>query len=225
MSSAAFRLTSVSMSKESLKSADGTDDERLLRPESDEALMARVCADDKEALACLFRRYAHIVRTIAYRVLRDISEADDVLQEVFLLVHRKCKTFEPSKGPVRPWILQVAYHHALCRRRHLTSRHFYTQVDIEDMGTDLRTAQNDSLGPTEAINAVVGKDGLGNAFDTLSDNQRQTLCLFFFEGYTLGEIAAKLKQPRGRVKNHYFRGLDRLRRQICGKSHRGPEDK
>jgi DNA-directed RNA polymerase specialized sigma24 family protein len=44
------------------------------------------------------------------------------------------------------------------------------------------------------------------------------LCLFFFEGCTLAEIAAKLEQPRGRVKNHYFRGLDRLRREICRNS-------
>ena len=47
-------------------------------------------------------------------------------------------------------------------------------------------------------------------------DQRQTLRLFFIEGYTLDEIAAKLGQSRGNVKHHYFRGLDRLRKQIFG---------
>jgi RNA polymerase sigma-70 factor (ECF subfamily) len=53
-------------------------------------------------------------------------------------------------------------------------------------------------------------------FEALSENQRQTLRLFFIEGYTLVEIAAKLGQSRGNVKHHYFRGLDRLRKQFFG---------
>ena len=52
--------------------------------------MARVCEGDKEALASLFRRYARVVRGVAYRVLRDTSEAHDLLQDIFLLVHRLC---------------------------------------------------------------------------------------------------------------------------------------
>lgn len=67
----------------------------------DEALMAQICEGGREALAVLFRRYARLVRGVAYRVLRDASEADDLLQDVFLLVHRFCKTFDSSKGPAR----------------------------------------------------------------------------------------------------------------------------
>ena len=50
--------------------------------------MALICEEDKQALALLFCRYARIVRGVAYRVLRDVSEADDLLQDIFLLVHR-----------------------------------------------------------------------------------------------------------------------------------------
>src|SRR5689334_6308617 len=56
-----------------------------LAASSDEALMALICEGDKEALASLFRRYARIVRGVAYRVLRDASEADDLLQDLFML--------------------------------------------------------------------------------------------------------------------------------------------
>jgi RNA polymerase sigma-70 factor, ECF subfamily len=68
---------------------------------SDEALMARICDSDREALASLFRRYSRIVRGVAYRVLRDASEADDLLQDIFLLVHRLCGSFDSSKGSAR----------------------------------------------------------------------------------------------------------------------------
>jgi RNA polymerase sigma-70 factor (ECF subfamily) len=49
-------------------------------------------------------------------------------------------------------------------------------------------------------------------FAELSANQRQTLRLHSFEGYTPEAIAEKLGQSRGNIKNHYFRGLDKLRR-------------
>ena len=63
---------------------------------------------------------------------------------------------------------------------------------------------------------LLGAGGLEKAFESLSDGQRQTLWLYFFEGYTLEEIAVKLGQSRGNIKHHYFRGLDRLRKQIFG---------
>ncbi len=57
---------------------------------SDEGLLLQVSEGSREALALLFRRYARLVRGVAYKVLRDTSEADDLLQDVFLLIHRKC---------------------------------------------------------------------------------------------------------------------------------------
>jgi RNA polymerase sigma-70 factor, ECF subfamily len=63
--------------------------------------MARICEGDQDALACLFRRYAPSVRGVAYKVLRDPSEADDLLQEVFLLIYRLSKQYDGSRGSVR----------------------------------------------------------------------------------------------------------------------------
>ncbi len=199
------------MLKEILKTADPGDQDNMTLPESDEALMARICLGDQEALGLLFRRYAQAVMTIAHRIMRDESEAEDVLQEVFLRVHSKCKTFDSSKGPVRPWIFQVAYREALYRRRYLNSRRFDFNCALDEL---LAPYQPQASNRTDAINAAVGRGGLSNAFDALSEDQRRTLSLFFFEGCTLAEIASKLDQPQGRVKHHYFRGLDKLRREI-----------
>ena len=99
---------------------------------SDELLILNICKGDLDALASLFRRYAHIVRGVAYRVLRDASEADDLVQDIFLLVHRLCRTFDSSKAPAHFWILQMAYRRSISRRRYLNSRHFYTQVELDE---------------------------------------------------------------------------------------------
>ena len=182
---------------------------------SDELLMARVCEGDKDALASLFRRYARIVRGVAYRVLRDASEADDLLQDIFLLVHRLCGTFNSAKGPARFWILQMTYRRAISRRRYLTSRHFYTHLDLdqaENQPDDLpaRSGRNE-----DSIDGVLDqREALQSWFAVLSESQRQTLHLFFLEGYTFEEIAAKLGETVGNARNHYYRGLDKLRKQI-----------
>jgi len=62
---------------------------------------------------------------------------------------------------------------------------------------------------------------LKNVFEALSEDQQETLRLFFVEGYTLAEIATKLNQTRGNVKHHYFRGLEKLRRHFFDSKLRG----
>jgi RNA polymerase sigma-70 factor (ECF subfamily) len=176
--------------------------------------MARVSNGDNDALGVLFRRYAPIVRGVARKVLQHSSEADDMVQDVFLLVRRLCKTFDSSKGPARFWILQMAYHRALCRRRYLTSRHFYNNQDLHEVDDKLSDAQLPCGAYSDSIQATIEqRQAWEIAFRELSENQRDTIRLFFFEGYSFEEIAAKLGQTRGNIRHHYFRGLEKLRRQ------------
>src|ERR1700730_18205107 len=99
---------------------------------SDETLLKEICLGSKEALAVLFRRNARLVRGVALRVLKDPSEADDLVQDVFILIHRLCRTFDSSKASAQFWILQMTYRRAISRRRYLNSRHFYTQLELDE---------------------------------------------------------------------------------------------
>lgn len=183
--------------------------------------MLSICKGDSDALACLFSRYAHAVRGIAYRVLRDASEADDLLQDIFILIQSKCSLFDPMRGPARFWILQVAYHCALGRRRYLNSRHFYTRVDLADVENELSERGHSKGGGQDCDAGLLENSSLKRAFDGLSDDQRETLRLFFVEGYALPEIAVKLNQTHGNVKHHYFRGLEKLRKHVFSGQLRG----
>jgi len=189
---------------------------------SDESLIAQICFNNREALGILFRRYAGIVRGVAYRVLHNASEAEDLLQDIFILVDRLCRTFDGSKSPVRFWILQMTYRRAISRRRYLTSRHFYTRLDLDDAAAELADPRTNAGQLEEFIDARIGNGSLRKVFLELSENQQQTLQLFFVEGYTFDEIAEKLGQSRGNIKNHYFRGLDRLRKHIFSGKLAGP---
>jgi RNA polymerase sigma-70 factor (ECF subfamily) len=211
-----IRLPRLAMPSEDAQTTASFSSSAVTSEISDETLMLQVCEGSREALAVLFRRYARLVRGVSLRVLRDASEADDLVQDVFLLVHRDCKAFDSSKAPARFWILQMAYRRAISRRRYLTSRHFYTRLDLDDAASDLADPRTNANQLDSSIDGSLKNGGLQKVFDALSENQRQTLRLFFIEGYTLNEIAAKLGQSRGNVKHHYFRGLDRLRKELFG---------
>lgn len=188
---------------------------------SDEEVIAQIVEGSREALSVLFHRYARLVRGVAYRVLRDVSEADDLLQDVFLLVHRKCGMFNASRGPARFWILQMTYHRALARRRYLNSRHFYTRVDLDNAEGDLADLASNSNGHRFSTDGLLASSRWTEILEELSEDQRETLRLFFVEGYTLGEIAEKMNQTRSNIKHHYFRGLEKLRKRFFKEKLRG----
>jgi RNA polymerase sigma-70 factor (ECF subfamily) len=205
---------SVTMRLLGLWSEADAQSESLSTPEiSDEALMARMCDGDREAMSVLFRRYARLVRGIALRILRDQSEADDLLQDLFLFIHRKAVRFDASKCAARSWIVQMTYHRALDRRRYLHSRHFYTRVDLDE-ATELPDHCVEGAEKSNAASSLVGKTTSTGFLDTLTEDQSNTLSLHFVEGFTFAEIATRLDQSLGNVRNHYYRGLEKLRKQM-----------
>lgn len=195
--------------------AASTPTDRLIEeaPVSDEILIGRISRGDKEALACLFQRHARTVRGVALRIVRDSAEADDLLQEVFLFIHRKSGMFDGSKSSARSWIVQMTYHRAIDRRRYLQSRHFYTHVDLNG-APELQNPHSHTAETNDFHDELVANTTIQGLLDTLTEDQRNTLSLHFFEGCTFAEIAVKLDQSLGNIRNHYYRGLEKLRKQM-----------
>ncbi len=181
--------------------------------EAGEALLGNVCAGDRDALAVLFRRYARLVRSVGLRILRDDGEADDVVQEVFLYIHKKSALFDGAKGSARSWIIQIAYTQALLRKRHLKVRRFYSSLNIEEVDVADVGALAGS-GYQQTPEGVFGRNGWKEIEEVLTSDQRETVRLHFFEGYTLEEISMKLKQSHGNVRHHYYRSLEKLRGRL-----------
>ena len=178
---------------------------------SDETLLEQVRAGAKEALALLFRRHARAVRNVAYRILRNDSEADDLVQEVFLHIFRKAGRYDSVPGAGRAWIFHVAYHCAFDRRRYLDSRHFYSSQELEDKTYRLEDTRNRLPFHEQSIEGILGKQLTETFNSRLTAEQRETIQLFFFEGYAFREIAQRTGQTLANVRNHYYRGLERMR--------------
>ena len=181
---------------------------------ADEALIKDVQAGNREALALLFRRYARLVWSIGERILRDKVEADDLVQEVFLYLQRKSRLFDSSRGAGRSWIVQVAYTQALLRRRELRSHGFY-QSGMSGKQVDCPSSGNQEVAHYEqSVEGLFGRNGWKKIVEDLTEDQRETLRLHFFEGFTFAEIAEKLGQSHRNIRNHHYRGLEKLRKHM-----------
>jgi RNA polymerase sigma-70 factor (ECF subfamily) len=181
---------------------------------SDETLLEQVRAGAKEALAVVFRRHARAVRNIAYRILRNESEADDLVQEVFLHIFRKAGAYDVVPGAGRAWIFHVAYHCAFDRRRYLNSRHFYSSQELDNGAHPFAETRNELPFHEQSIEGVLGKRLTETFNSRLTPEQRETIQLFFFEGYALKEIAQRTGRSLVNVRNHYYRGLERMRKYV-----------
>jgi RNA polymerase sigma-70 factor, ECF subfamily len=204
-----IRLPAVTLASEDPKNSEALD----VREPSDESLIGETGQGSREALSILFRRYSYLVRGVAYRILHDRSEADDLLQDIFLLIHRLRGNFDPNKGSVRSWILQMTYRRALSRRRYLARRHFYSHQELDDCALSFADSKAASQFE-DSILERVGKKDIQRLFQKLSENERQALLLRFVEGYELSEIAERMGQSKANIKNHYFRGIEKLRKHI-----------
>jgi RNA polymerase sigma-70 factor (ECF subfamily) len=182
----------------------------------DETLLLRMQASDTSALSLLFQRYSRLTLSIARRVLRDNEEAEDLVQDVFLFLF-KSKMFDPEKGSARSWLMQVTYHRAYDRRRYLYVRSFYDRAKGSGAAAEaLPHPVNPGIENPEEFYGW--QSYLRPAFDELSEDQRKTLMLHFYEGYTMREISEKLGQSFGNVQHHYYRGLDHLRKYVFHKN-------
>jgi RNA polymerase sigma-70 factor (ECF subfamily) len=174
---------------------------------TDEDLIGSIGKLSKEALGVLFHRHGRAVYNVAWRILRETSEAEDLRQEVFLYVFERAKLFDARKGTAASWIIQIAYHRAIDRRRYLGHRQHYNAPQFDEDHAEFRATPSitDAIDVTAILNRMKSE---------LSVEQQQTLELHFFEGYSLREIAENSGQSVGNVRHHYYRALERLRSHL-----------
>jgi DNA-directed RNA polymerase specialized sigma24 family protein len=125
-----------------------------------EEWMARLQNKDSSALGIIFDHYSRLALGIALRILNDYGEAEEVVQETFFYMYQKANLFDASKGTLKAWIGQIAFHRALDRKAHLARRGFY-------LGTDIASLDDTLLDKTRSRDAAVPK--AAEAADSTTD--------------------------------------------------------
>jgi RNA polymerase sigma-70 factor (ECF subfamily) len=175
---------------------------------SDNAIMHEIQSGNGDALTVVFDRYHRLVLTVALRILRDLGEAEDVMQAIFLEIFQKAAQFDSAKGTLDKWILQYAYHRSINRKSYLTLRQFYRSHDLPDDTEDTFVT---SVSPSQEDTYLVQQ-----SLALLTPQQREVIELVFFKEMTFREIAAQTKQSFAIVRHLHYRGLQRLREKLSG---------
>ncbi|HEY0784588.1 MAG TPA: sigma-70 family RNA polymerase sigma factor [Acidobacteriaceae bacterium] len=169
--------------------------------EEDVALLAGVEQGDAGALTLLFDKYSRLVYSVALRVLHDASAAEDVVQEIFMQVWRNPRAFSADRGSLGGWLAILARNRSIdVQRRRRPS----------DSVEDVVLTSSFDLAATAEKNILLEK--AQGWIEALSDEQRETLRMAFFEGLTHAEIADKTGSPLGTIKTRIRRALQTLRK-------------
>lgn len=167
---------------------------------NDEELMAAYVAGDSAAFEELFRRYAPLLQRVLRTGLSSASEADDLVQQTFLQVHRARYDFD-QRLPLRPWIFTIALN---LRRESFRSRKRRPEAPFDETAANV-PASGDAVGRTNAVRALTGP------LSRLPGDQREVIALHWFGGLTFPEVAAVVGATTGAVKLRAHRGYVALR--------------
>ena len=167
---------------------------------TNEQLILRAQAGDREAFAGLFEQYKNLVYKSAYLMLGNAHDAEDVLQEVFVLVHRSLAGFDPRKGAFSTWLHRITINQCLNQRR----RHNLVTVSLEDgpLASEFPGAQ------------LADKEAVWQAMRSLSDKQQAVVILRYYWELPYAEVAQILEIPLGTVKSRLDLALKTLRKTL-----------
>ncbi|UJQ94328.1 sigma-70 family RNA polymerase sigma factor [Mariluticola halotolerans] len=171
------------------------------------ALMARVAAcRDREAFGALFLYFGPRVKSLMLKGGADHAQAEDIVQDVMMVVWRKVHLYAPDRGSVSAWIFTIARNARIDRLRRSASRP-YQDID------DLELASEDSNGEDDAI-ANQRSRRVANAMEELPADQREIIDLAYIQDMSQSEIAAQLNVPLGTVKSRMRLAYAKLRDKL-----------
>jgi RNA polymerase sigma-70 factor, ECF subfamily len=163
-------------------------------------LVARLARGETAAVGEFFDRHAGLAYGLALRILRDPTEAEDVVQETFVQVWRQASRYDPGRGSPEAWVCTIARTRALDQLRR-------------------RAARREEPAPAEqpASRGAVTEEALAvrKALDGLSGEQRRALELAYYEGLSQSEIARRLGEPLGTIKTRIRAAMMRLRETLA----------
>lgn len=174
-----------------------TDDKELVR-----AIVER----KQEAVAELYDRFSSLLMALAYRVLGNAQDAEEILQETFLQVWNQAARYDPSRSSVSTWLVLITRSRAIDRLR---SR----QVQQRTVTAAQQEKPTSHTSPTGVGDVLLQErqKRLGEEMSQLPPEQRQVLELAFYGGSTQSEIAEQTGIPLGTVKTRTLLAMKKLR--------------
>lgn len=195
-------------------SGHSTSGQARVHEDKDGALLRRMADGEEAALGTLYDLWAERVHTLAFWILKDADEAEDVVEETFWQVWRTSGQYDGRRSAGATWLLMIARSRALDRLRSRKRRADWTAAP--STASELRDQAGAMPGelPDIGLERSEGQSRLASAMGDLPPEQRSALEMAYFEGLSHGEIAQRTSQPLGTVKTRIRLAMQKLRRGL-----------
>jgi RNA polymerase sigma-70 factor (ECF subfamily) len=174
-----------------------------------ETILQRIASGDKTAVQECLNTYGGLVWSLARRMLANVNEAEDAVQEIFIDIWKTAERFDNSKSSETTYIAMIARRRLIDRMRK-TSR----QPHIDSF-EDILVKPSENEDKTMQTNIEANQ--AAEAMRDLRPEQQKVLHLSIVQGFSHQEISDALKMPLGTVKTHARRGLIEVREALKNK--------
>jgi RNA polymerase sigma-70 factor, ECF subfamily len=169
-------------------------------------LAARIAAGDQGVLEELFRQFAGAVKSVAFRVIRDETLAEDVVQDTFIGIWKAPEKYDPSRGSLRTFLLTIAHRRAVDIIRSEEAR---TRRELRPPEPDFFDLEDEVL--TRRLSGDVRA-----ALVDLSQEEKEAISLAYFAGLSYVQVARHLDTPEGTIKSRIRSGMRKLATSLEG---------
>ena len=169
-------------------------------------LLTRVRDGDDTALRALYEALSRNVMALALQIVGRREDAEEVVQDTFVTVHRHAARFDPSRGSVRAWVYTIARNEARMRLRAWSSRPGADGADVHDPTFE--------LGTPSGAGAAVDRVLVERALEGLPVDDVRLLRDAFYSGFSHSELAERAGTPLGTLKSRLRRALLRARETL-----------
>lgn len=177
----------------------------------DADLVLRMARGDEAALGALYDRFGGVLYAVAFRVLGEKADAEEVVFEAFAQAWREAGRFDPARGSAAAWLTMMARSRALDLVRSQSRRARITDTAAREDSSTAPGMSGGFTAPGSALEEDERRRAVRQALDGLAPPQRQAIELAYYEGLSQSEIAARLQEPLGTIKTRMRLGMQKLR--------------
>jgi RNA polymerase sigma-70 factor, ECF subfamily len=171
-----------------------------------EELLVRVAKGDEPAFELLYEKLAGPILGLVRRVVRDAAQSEEVAQEVLVELWRTATRYSPERGSAMNWAMTLAHRRAVDRVRSARA-----STDREQKATFEAARARPFDEVSEAVTSRWEREQVRKCLTNLTELQRESVMLAYYQGYTYREVAEVLATPQGTIKTRLRDGLIRLR--------------
>ena len=174
---------------------------------SDADLFLLLQSGETDLLGILYDRHAALVYGIALKLLGNTTEAEDLTQDIFLILTKKC-SYNPQRGTLRTYLAILTRSRAIDRLRSRSRKNKQLQNSLNG------NAKVVSNIPLENITQLERSQSVQSALEQLSPQEQEVLNMAYYQGMSQSKIAQQLNIALGTVKSRSRRGLLKLRQTL-----------